>query len=427
MDNAALGLRLVFMLLLLVLSAFFSGSETAMMAVNRLRLRRRVKREQRARLLRDILKEPEKLIGTLLFCNNLVNVALSAIATGLAIRFWGETGMAYATFAVTLALLVFSEITPKTVAAYAPTRLALAVAPAIRRLIRVLYPLVRVLTFISDLLIRILGLHRSPTSDRITEEEIRTAIEAGGDEGVLDQAKQDMLMGVLGLEGITVGDIMVPIRDVVVLPADADHDEVYQIIEKSQASRYPVYQGDRSDIIGFIHVRDFLLAPSAEPFSLKKILRPPHFVPNLRSIRRQLLSFQKERSHLSIIVDEYGGVQGIVTLEDILEEIVGEISDEHDRLLSRAVKLADGSYRLEGSALIRDINRGLHIDIPEAEVRTIAGLIYKHLGRIPTPGEEVILGRYRLVVEDVRKRNIRAVCLWVQPLEGVGAGVSADV
>jgi putative hemolysin len=419
MDNHVLSLRFAIMMVLLILSAFFSGSETAMMAVNRIRLRHRVKRERRARQLKEILREPEKLIGTLLLCNNVVNVGLTAIATGLAIRIWGETGMAYATFMVTIALLVVSEITPKTIAAYAPTRISMAIAPIIYRLIQVLYPLVRILTTISNLLIRAMGLRASTSVDSITEEEIRTVIEAGGDQGVLDRAKHDMLMGVLALEQTTVGDIMVPIRDVVALPANASYQEVYQIIKKTEASRYPVYQSNRNDVIGFIHVRDFLLHPADQPFSLKKILREPNFVPDLRSIRKQLLNFQKERSHLSIIVNEYGNIQGIVTLEDILEEIVGEITDEHDSLSKRSVKLPDGSYRLEGPALIRDINRWLHIQIPEEEVRTIAGLVYKELGRIPAPGDAVTVGRYHLVVEEVTKRRIGTVRLWIQPPSSV--------
>lgn len=415
MEYSALSLQVIVMIGLVLLSGFFSGSETAMMAVNRIRLRHRGKRDKRAQRLREILEQPERFIGTLLFCNNLVNVGLSAIGTSLAIRLWGDTGVAYATVAITMVLLVFSEITPKTIAAYYPTRIALVIAPAISLFIQFLYPIVRILTAIANLFIRGLGLRPSSSTDRMTEEEIRTVIEAGGDDGVLDRAKQDMLMGVMTLEETTVGDIMVPIRDVAALPLEASRDQVYKTIEKTQVSRYPVYLSSHSNIVGFIHVRDFLLHPREEPFSLKTILREPNFVPDLRSIRQQLLRFQKEQSHLSIIVDEYGDIKGIVTLEDILEEIVGEISDEHDLLSHSSTKLPDGSYRLKGASLIRDINRWLRLNIPEEEVRTIAGLIYKELGRIPASGDTVTVGRYDLLVEEVTARSIRTVRLWIRP------------
>lgn len=422
MDHSLPSVQAILMIGLLLLSAFFSGSETAMMAVNRIRLRYRVKRERRARLLKETLKYPEKLISTLLFCNNLVNVALSAIGTSLAIRLWGDTGIAYATVGITIALLVFSEITPKTIAAYHPTRIALVIVPVISVCIRFLYPIVRILTAVSNLFIRALGLRPPSSADQITEEEIRTVIEAGGDDGVLDRAKHDMLMGIMTLEETTVGDIMVPLRDVVALPLEASREQVYRTIRKTQASRYPVYQSTPNNIIGFIHVRDLLLQPEREAFSLKTILREPHFVPNLRSIRQQLLSFQQEQSHLSLIVDEYGNIQGIVTLEDILEEIVGEISDEHDLLSQNTAKLPDGSYRLQGGTLIRDINRWLRLQIPEEEVRTIAGIILKELGRIPEPGDTVSIGSYRLQVEQITGKSIGVVRLWIEPQGSAESG-----
>jgi len=409
-----------FLVVLVFLSAFFSGSETAFMAVNRIRLRHARKTSSRARTLMEVLKEPERLIGTLLLCNNLVNVALSALGTALAIALTGEEGVLYATFIITLFLLVFGEITPKTIAAYHADAISLIIAPFFLVAIRILYPVVRLLSMLSRGLIAVLGLQPSGEGDRLTGEEIESIIEDSGEGGALGKDEQSMLLGVLTLQRTNVGDIMVPIRDVVGLPVDAGYRKVLDIVEKSEFSRYPVYRGDISDVLGFVHVRDLFQSSSEKPFSLRKVLRKPHFIPELRSVRQQFVSFKKRQSHLNFVVDEYGEVVGILSFEDVLEEIVGEIRDEYDSPPREVRKLADGTYLVEGKVHVRDLNRSLGTDLPEGEVRTVGGLILRELGRLPLVGDQATLDRYRLRIESLEGRRIRTVRLEIDPRDHRG-------
>lgn len=402
---------IVIMVVLLALSAFFSGTETAYMAVDRMRLRHKARTERRARLARGILKEPEKLIAALLFCNNLVNVALSALATALAIRVVGDRGVLVATAVTTVCLLLFSEITPKTVGVYYAEKIAVRVAPVLLWCIRLCYPFVHLLSHASNALIRFAGIRKPSRRVRLTEEEIAMIIKAGTEEGVLDPEKQDMLLGVLSLEKTQVGDITVPLRDVVSVRFDASYEEVYRTIEAHKYARYPVYRGDPANIVGFIHERDFFLSPDNGSFRLKSIVRAPNFVPELRSIRQQLLSFKKERAHLSIVVDEYGNVTGIVTMEDVLEEIVGEIQDEHDPQHRWVRKIGDTTYLVEGRTMVRDLNRWLRIALPDEDVKTVGGLVQKVLGRIPQTGDEIVLAPYRLHVLEMRGKSVKKIRL----------------
>ena len=406
-------LNSIILIVLLLVSAFFSGSETALTAANQLRLRHLAKKDRRARLAFSILKKPERLLGTLLLCNNLVNVALSALGTATALALVGERGILYATLSITLFLLVFGEITPKTVAAYHPDRFALLISPIISFCIRVFYPIVHLLSVISNVLIRIVGLQRTSKTQHFTAEEIESLIEVSGDEGALAREKQNMLLGVLTLERTTVGDVMVPIQDVVSIAANSAYSEILDTVKSSQFSRYPVFEESSSDIIGFIHVRELLSEPSDENFSVKKIMRKPHFIPELRSISQQFAAFQRRRSHLSFVVDEYGNVVGLLTMEDILEEIVGEIEDEYDRLDSEVERLADGSYLVRGRVLVRDLNRRLQLDLPEGEVRTVAGLIIKELGRIPRLEDLVTLNNYRFSIIGLKGKSVTWVRLWI--------------
>lgn len=407
---------IVFLVLLLI-SAFFSGSETALMAANQLRLRHMAKKDRRAGLVSNILERPERLLGTLLLCNNLVNVALTALGTVVALSLVGESGIIYATFFITLALLVVGEITPKTVAAYHADRISIKIAPVIYFCIKVFYPVVHLLSIVSKALIRIVGLQRTGESKSFTAEEIESLIEVSGDEGGLERDKQDMLLGVLTLERTTVGDIMVPIQDVVSISVDSNSSEILDAVAGTQFSRYPVYEQWPKDIIGFIHVRDLVLHALDDKFSVRKILRKPHFIPELRTVRQQFSAFQRRRSHLSFVVDEYGNVVGLLTMEDILEEIVGEIEDEYDRLDSEVEQLADGSYLVRGRVLVRDLNRRLRLDLPEGEVRTVAGLIIKELGRMARLEDTVTLNNCRFCIIGLKGKSVTWVRLWISDRE----------
>ncbi len=410
MSLADLPFVLLGLMFLIASSAFFSGSETALMAVDRWRIRHLSRKGRRARLVEKTLKEPEKLIGTILLGNNLVNVAASALATSIAIELVGKEGVIWSTLIMTLLILLFAEITPKTVAAYYPEQMSILVVRPIHVLIKLFYPIVRVLSAVSNKLIALLRLEKSGFEPILGIEEITAMIQVGAEEGVLEKRDEEMLQAVLTLDRIPVESVMLPMRDVVAFEVDTPYEEVMAGVKKSEFSRYPVFQERKSEVSGFVHIRD-LLRWTGTPgqFSLKKIMRPASYVPEGKSVRQQLVDFQKSRIHLAFVVDEYGEVVGIVSLEDVLEEIVGEIEDEHDRFLRRIQPQSDGSFLVDGSVSIRDLNKWLTWDLPEDGYQTIAGLVLTLFGRLPEMGEEVQWRTFRFQVEEMFEKAITQI------------------
>ncbi len=410
MSLADLPFVLLGLMFLIASSAFFSGSETALMAVDRWRIRHLSRKGKRARLVEKTLKEPEKLIGTILLGNNLVNVAASALATSIAIELVGKEGVIWSTLIMTLLILLFAEITPKTVAAYYPEQMSILVVRPIHVLIKLFYPIVRVLSAVSNKLIALLRLEKSGFEHILGIEEITAMIQVGAEEGVLEKRDEEMLQAVLTLDRIPVESVMLPMRDVVAFEVDTPYEEVMAGVKKSEFSRYPVFQERKSEVSGFVHIRDLLRwTGTSGQFSLKKIMRPASYVPEGKSIRQQLVDFQKSRIHLAFVVDEYGEVVGIVSLEDVLEEIVGEIEDEHDRFLRRIQPQSDGSFLVDGSISIRDLNKWLTWDLPEDGYQTIAGLVLTLFGRLPEMGEEVQWRTFRFQVEEMFEKAITQI------------------
>ena len=390
MHLAAWPFVLLGLIFLIGASAFFSGSETALMAVDRWRIRHLSRKRRRARLVEKTLREPEKFIGTILLGNNLVNVASSALATWMAISLVGEGGVIWATLIMTLIILVFAEITPKTIAAYYPEQMAILIVRPIYGLIKVLYPVVRVLSAVSNVLIMLVRLEKPGPGALAGIEEIATMIKVGAEEGILKKREEEMLQAVLALDSITVESVMIPTRDMVSFEMNTPYEEVLARMKNSEFSRYPIYKEDKGEVVGFIHIRDLLKwSGSAREFSLRNMMRKASYVPEVKSVRQQLLDFQKTRTHLAFVVDEYGEVVGIVTLEDILEEIVGEIQDEHDRFLRKIQPQQDGSFMIDASISIRDLNKWLKWNVPENGYQTLAGFVLTLFGRLPEIHEEV--------------------------------------
>ena len=390
MHLAAWPFVLLGLIFLIGASAFFSGSETALMAVDRWRIRHLSRKRRRARLVEKTLREPEKFIGTILLGNNLANVASSALATWMAISLVGEGGVIWATLIMTLIILVFAEITPKTIAAYYPEQMAILIVRPIYGLIKVLYPVVRVLSAVSNVLIMLVRLEKPGPGALAGIEEIATMIKVGAEEGILKKREEEMLQAVLALDSITVESVMIPTRDMVSFEMNTPYEEVLARMKNSEFSRYPIYKEDKGEVVGFIHIRDLLKwSGSAREFSLRNMMRKASYVPEVKSVRQQLLDFQKTRTHLAFVVDEYGEVVGIVTLEDILEEIVGEIQDEHDRFLRKIQPQQDGSFMIDASISIRDLNKWLKWNVPENGYQTLAGFVLTLFGRLPEIHEEV--------------------------------------
>ena len=326
-------IMLVLLAILLGLSAFFSGSETALMSISSLRLAHLSKDKPiRAMLVKRILQKPERLIGTILLGNNLVNVAMSAIATAFAISLWGQKGIAYVTVVLTIAILIFAEITPKVYAKYFNERVSFLTAPLLNGIMVFSNPVVVAVTYVTNKLLLLVGVDvRKMKRPLITEDEVKTCIKMGWDEGAITSEERKMLSRVFTLNDKTVGEVMVPKEKMTILDVHSSMNETIKAIMKTGYTRFPVKAGNGVDIIGFIHAKDlFRLADTGRSVSLKKILRPPYFVPASNTIDAQLRSFQAKKLHQAVVLSAEGEVVGLITLEDIIEELVGSIQDEHD-------------------------------------------------------------------------------------------------
>ncbi len=333
MEETHIIVMVIILVALLGFSAFFSGSETALMAISKLRLRHLGEsKPRRARLVERVLEKPERLIGTILLGNNLVNVAMSAIATALAISIWGDRGIVYATGVLTLVILIFAEITPKVYAKYFNERVSFVTAPILNVIMVLFDPVVRVVTFTSKKLLFIIGVDVSKMKRLLmTEEEIHTCIQMGWDDGAITAEESKMLSRVFTLNDKTVGEVMVPKEEMIILDSEASAEEIYRIILDTGHSRFPISRGGDWEIVGFIHAKDlFHFVDQKKTGPIKHIVRPPYFVPADKTIDAQLRSFQNRKLHQAVVLDSEGKVSGLITLEDILEELVGSIQDEHD-------------------------------------------------------------------------------------------------
>lgn len=331
MKEVNLILMLISLLGLLAFSAFFSGSETALMAISKLRLRHLAKtKPRRAKVVEMVLKKPERLIGTVLLGNNLVNVAMSAIATALAISIWGQKGIAYVTVIMTLVILIFAEITPKVYAKYFNERVSFMTAPLLRVIESLFNPIITGVIFISNKILSLLGVDVTKIeTPLLTEAELKTYIKVSEHAGAITSQERKILSRVFTLNDKSVREVMIPKEKMAILDIDAPEDEILKIIEKTGYTRFPVTRG--KDIVGSIHAKDlFKLIMKSKPISIKKILRPPYFAQADKKIDVQLRSFQAKKIHQAVVLDNEGKVIGLISLEDILEELVGSIRDEHD-------------------------------------------------------------------------------------------------
>ena len=318
---------LILLLVLLGFSAFFSSSETALMAISKLRLRHIAeKKPKRARIVEQVLKKPERLIGTILLGNNLVNVAMTAIATALAVTIWGERGIVYVTVLLTIVILIFAEITPKVYAKYYNEKLSLLTAPILKVIMILFNPFVVVVTFISNKLLLLIGVDVTKVKNPLmTEEELRTCIKMGWDEGAITTEERKMLSRVFTLNDKTVGEVMIPLDRMITVDADSTLDEIFKVIERTGHSRFPVRGSESGDVTGFIHSKDLLsLRKRKEDLSIKKIIRPAYFIQEDKKIDVQLRRFQAKKLHQAVVLNNDGSVVGLITLEDILEELVDD-------------------------------------------------------------------------------------------------------
>ncbi|SFU60411.1 HlyC/CorC family transporter [Halomonas korlensis] len=418
-DDFPLGLLFGLLLLLICLSAFFSSSETGMMSINRYRLSHQANSgESRAQRVVRLLARPDRLIGVILIGNNFVNNLAASIATIIAIHYFGEvTGPAVATILLTITILIFSEVTPKTYAAIRPERIAYPASLALEPLLKLLYPLVWLVNIISNGLLRLVGVKNiDGGADNLTRDELRTVVHEAGT--LIPRRHQAMLLSILDLENVTVNDIMVPRHEVAGIDLDHDLEDILAQIRTSQHTRVPVFKGDINNIIGMLHLRNaarFLSRGEVTKAAIVQEAREPYFIPESTPLHTQLLNFQKQKRRIGIVVDEYGDVEGLVTLEDILEEIVGEFTTDVAGQDQEIHIQDDGSHVIDGTANIREINKALGWLLPTDGPKTLNGLILEHLESFPDGAACLQVSNVRMEILEVRDNLITAARCWQAP------------
>ena len=415
MDNAHPGFLIGLLIFLLACSAFFSSAETGILSLNRYRLRHLAKEGHRgAKRVSALLSRPDRLLGTILIGNNFVNILASAIATVLAIQLWGDAGIAIATVGLTLLLLIFGEITPKTLAALRPEAVAYPASLPLTLLLKLFYPLVVLLGWISNGLLRLLGI--DPTSkrnDSLTTEELRCVVRES--EHALPLNRQNMLLGILDLDNITVDDIMIPRNEVIGIDLDDSLEQIIAQLRTTNHTRLPVYRNDINQIEGVVHMRQIASLLTHDQLTYESLLGAclePYFIPESTPLSTQLINFQKQKRRIGIVVDEYGEALGIVTLEDILEEIVGEFESDQAVDNPHIEAQPDGRYIIDGAASIRELNKSLGWHLPSDGPKTLNGLVTEALETIPDCAVCLKVGRYRLEILETEDNRVSKVLIW---------------
>jgi Mg2+/Co2+ transporter CorB len=407
-------ISLAAILVILLLAAFFSAAETAMTAASRARLHQLEEGgNPRAALVNQLLAQRDRLIGALLLGNNVANILSSALATAALIGLFGEAGIAYATVAMSVLVIVFAEVLPKTYALANAERLALFLVPLVRPVVAVLGPLTSLVRWTVRGTLRLFRVDPDQVGDAFSAaEEIRGTIALHAQEGGVVKGERDMLGSILELNQVEISEVMKHRRNVEMIDADTAPAKVVEEVLKSPYSRFPVHRGRRDNVIGVLHVKDLLRAVRAqgvEGIKLDGLLSVPWFVPETTTLKGQLDGFLRKHQQFALVVDEYGALMGIVTLEDILEEIVGEIHDEYDVALQGVRPQADGSYVIDGSVTIRDLNRQFAWRLPDEEATTIAGLVIHEARVIPEPGQKFSFHGFRFEILRRQRNQITAV------------------
>ncbi|WP_078120596.1 HlyC/CorC family transporter [Thiosocius teredinicola] len=410
MNDLPLGALFGALIFLLVLSAFFSGSETALMTLNRYRLRHLASAgHPGAKLAERLLKNPDRLIGLILLGNNFVNILASSLATVIALRLGGEGAIAIAAGLLTLVVLIFSEVAPKTMAALYPEKLAFPAAWIYTPLLRVLFPMVWLVNLIANNVLRVLGIYpEDAEGNALSHEELRTVVNEAG--AMIPKRHQKMLLNILDLEKVTVDDIMVPRSELDGIDLDNPLDLILEQLEQTPYTRVLVYRGSIDQVVGFLHSRramQALLDNELTQEALEGLIREPYYIPKGTPLNRQLLNFQRNRRRTALVVDEYGDVLGLVTMADLLEEIVGEFATDPSDAIADVQPQDDGSFLVDGAANLRELVRTMHWELPTDGPKTLNGLIVEHLESLPENGTSLLIAGYPVEVVQTQDNAVK--------------------
>jgi Mg2+/Co2+ transporter CorB len=412
LEDIHLGVLFLALIILILLSAFFSGSETGLMTLNRYKLRHLAEKGHPGALrAARLLERPDRLIGLILLGNNFVNILASMLTTLIALRLWGEPGIAVAAGILTLVILIFAEVMPKTLAALHPERIALPAAWIYIPLMKLLNPLVWLVNLIANAVLKLIGVPiEAQMSHALSTEELRTVVKEAG--AMIPKRHQAMLLNLMDLEKVTVEDIMVPRHDVFGIDMDADWEAIITQLSGSQYTRLPLFRENIDHVIGILHMRDvlpLLYRGELDRAALQRIAREPYFIPENTSLNRQLLNFQHNKRRIGFVVDEYGDMQGLIALEDILEEIVGEFTSDPAAQFEEILPQEDGTWLVDGSINIRALNTALHMALPTDGPKTLNGLIIEYLEMIPDGGTTVLLDRHPVDILLIKENMVKTV------------------
>ena len=415
--DTSIVIRSIVVLLLVLLSAFFSSAETAMTTVSRIRVQSLAEQgDKRAALLERIIADSGKMLSTILIGNNIVNMAVSALVTTLTIDVLGSRFVGAATGLLTLVILLFGEITPKSMAAVHAERFALSYARSIYVLLILLTPVVFVVGKLSGGIIRLFGVDPNAKSSPLTEHELRTLVNESQKDGVIEREEKQMIYNVFDFGDSTAKDVMIPRVDMTFVEVNCTRQELLDIFREDRHTRFPVYEEDTDNVIGTINIKDLILLPEEEGFSIRSILREPYFTYEYKATADLMIEMRKASVNLAIVLDEYGTTAGLVTLEDLLEEIVGEIRDEYDEDEKEDLTAIQPGreYAASGSARLEDINEALGTALSSGEYDSIGGFIIEQLDSLPVEGQSLALpDGVRLVVDSISQNRIRQVHIWM--------------
>ena len=413
-------IQLGLLLLLLLLSAFFSSAETSMTTVNKIRIKTLADEgNKRALTLMNILEQSGKMLSAILIGNNIVNISMSSLATTLAIRIFGNTAVGIVTGIITLLVLIFGEITPKTLATIHAEKLALAYSPLIWPLMQIMTPAIFLIDNLSLLFLRLLRIDPRAGNVAMTEQELRTYVDVGHEEGVIESEERQMIYNVFDFGDAQARDIMVPRADIVSVNLNDTYDKISSVFKNEKFTRLPVYENDRDNIVGIINIKDFLFYEDKQNFHASSVMYEPYFTYEYKKTAELMMEMREKSISLTIVLDEYGAAIGMITLEDLLEELVGEIRDEYDEDEKDLIQsLGEREYLIEGSMKLDDINDALDLKLESEDYDSIGGFIIEQLDHLPTAGETVHMkDGLILKVEEMDKNRIDKVHLYLPAKE----------
>ena len=419
-DDVPIGLLLGLLALLILLSAFFSGTETALMSLNRYRLRHRARSGNRAaQITESLLQRPDRLIGLILLGNNAVNLGAAALVTVISLRIGGEQAIWIGTLILTFVILIFAEVAPKTIAALHPTQIALPAALIYYPLQKAAYPIVWTINLIANGLLRLLGVRPDQiASHSLSTEELRVVVAEAG--AMVPRGHRRMLLSILDLDAMSVDDVMIPRQEIIGIDLDRDWNENLILISSTEINRLPVYRDDIDSIVGVVSVRKLVAALAKGTLTEAQLLREirePYFVPEGTLLTQQLLAFREQHRRTAFVIDEYGDVQGLVTTEDILREIVGEFGENSQREDLGITRDGDDHYRIDASANIRTLNRIMQWDLPTDGPKTLNGLILEEIETIPDPGTKLMVANLPIEIVETSEHAIKSIRLDTRGLD----------